>query len=170
MADKTNEAAQAVFKAQNELAGKGFSAAAAGFDQMTGMAKTGAEASQVEAQEARQAWDKMAGYAQIRSGKVVELAKEMAAVAASGEAGVKPEASELVREIMDGDAGFYGACAEYVTGVEQRRVDLMAGMLKANTVMMESGQEVVKSAFDYGQALMEWSVAMVKGTPAPTQE
>ncbi len=170
MADKMNEASQAVFKAQNELAGKGFSAAAAGFDQMTGMVKSGAEASQVEAREARQAWDGMMLYAQTRNGKVLELAREMTAVPASGGARVKPEVRELVREIMDGDAGFYGACAEYVTGVEQRRVELVAGMLRTNTALMESGQEVVKSAFDYGQALMGWSAAMVKGTPAPEQE
>ena len=166
MADKMNEAAQAVFKAQNELVGKGFSAAAAGFDQMAGTVKSGAEASQVEAREARQVWDGMLAYAQTRNGKIAELTKEMASVPASGDGGVKPEVGELVREIMEGDAGFYGACAEYLTGVEQRRVELMAGMLKANTAMMESGQEVVKSAFDYGQALMEWSVAIAKGAPA----
>lgn len=166
MADKMNEAAQAVFKAQNELMGKGFSAAAAGFDQMTGAVKSGAEASQVEAREARQAWEGMLAYAQTRNGKMVELAREMASVPASGDAGGKPEVGELVREVMKGDAGFYGACAEYVTDAEQRRVELVAGMLKANTAMMESGQEVVKSAFDYGQALMEWSVGIAKGAPA----
>ena len=170
MADKMNEAAQAVFKAQNELAAKGFSVAGAGFEQITGMAKSGAEASQVEAQEARQAWDGMMAYAQTRNGKVEELAREMTAVPASGDARVKPEVRELIQEIMDGDAGFYGACAEYMTGVEQRRVELVAGMLRMNTALMESGQEVVQSALDYGQALMEWSAAMVKGTPAPGQE
>ena len=165
MADKVNEASQAVFKAQNELAAKGFSAAGAGLDQMTGMVKTGVEATQVEAREARQAWDGMMSYAQTRNGKVEKLAREMTSVPASGDAGVKPEVGELVREIMEGDAGFYAACAEYVTGVEQRRVELMAGMLNANTALMESGQEVVKSAFDYGQALMEWSVGIAKGAP-----
>ena len=170
MADKMNKAAQAVFTAQNELAAKGFSAAGAGFEQMTGMAKSGAEASQIEARETRQAWDGMMAYVQTRNGKVLELAKEMASVPAPGDAGVKPEVRQLVREIMDGDAGFCGACAEYATGVEQRRVELMAGMLKANTAIMESGQEVVNSAFDYGQALMEWSAAIAKGTPAPKRE
>ena len=170
MADKITEASQAVFKAQNELAAKGLSAAGAGFEQMTGMARSGADASQVEARETRQAWDGMMAYVQTRNGKVLELAKEMASVPASGDAGVKPEVRQLVREIMDEDAGFYGACAEYVTGVEQRRVELMAGMLKANTAMMESGQDVVNSAFDYGQALMQWSVAIAKGTPEPEQD
>ena len=170
MADKMNEAAQAVFKAQSELAAKGFSAAEAGLGQMTGMAKSGAEASQVETRETRQAWDGMMAYAQTRNGKVAELVREMAAVPASGDARVKPEALELVREIMDGDSGFYAACAEYVTGVEQRRVELMAGMLQVNTAMMESGQDVLNSAFDYGQALMDWSVAMVKGPSASAQK
>ena len=170
MADKITEAAQAVFKAQNELATKGLSAAGAGFEQMKGMAKSGAEASQVESRETRQAWDGMMAYVQTRNGKVLELAKEMASFPASGDAGVKPEVRQLVREIMDGDAGFYGACTEYVTGVEQRRVDLMDGMLKANTAMMESGQDMARSVFDYGQALMEWSVAIAKGTPEPEQD
>ena len=170
MADKITEAAQAVFQAQNELIGKGFSVAGAGFDQMTGMARSGAEALQVEAREARQAWDGMLAYAQTRSGKAAELAKEMAAVPASGDAAMEPETRDLALEIAAGDSGFLRDYAEYVMGVEKRRVELMSGMLKTNTALVESGQDMAKSAFDYGQALIQWSAAITKGASPPEQD
>ncbi len=84
------------------------------------------------------------GCTRTRTGKLTELAREMAAVPASAVAGVKPEVRELVEEVIKGDAGFGKSWAEYVIGMEQRQVELMTGMTQANTVLLESAVDAYR--------------------------
>ena len=50
-----------------------------------------------------------------------------------------------------------------MAGVEQRRGAMAQDLLESNTQMIESGQEAMKSAMMYGEALMEWSLGTARG-------
>ena len=170
MADTVTETAAAMVNSCNDLMAKGFSVAGAGREQATLMAKSLAQASQVEGQEAGKAWQELMDYAQTRTGKMTGLAGEIAAMksfeAIRTSGGIKPETRELVEEAVKSDAGFCKSWAEYPMRIERRQVELMTGMWQPNAALMGSGQEMLKSAFDCGEAFLAWSMTMSKPTVA----
>ena len=52
---------------------------------------------------------------------------------------------------------------DYLSGAEARRSAAAQVMLESNAKVVESGQEAMKSAAKYGEALLDWSMESAKG-------
>ncbi len=164
MAATVNECAQEMVTAYNRMVSQGFAAARVGWEQSAATTNLMTEAVQAEQTASGKIWEASIGRAQDRSEKMAELTR---AFAAAPSAGVSLEANEMIDAIVAGDQEYFRACAEYAQGVEKRRAELTATMLKANTDLASAGQEMVESAMDYGRAFMDWSFAVGRGA-APT--
>ena len=164
MAATVTECAQEMVKAYNRMVSQGFAAARVGWEQSAATTKLMTEAFQAEQAASGKIWEETIGRARDRSGKMAELTR---AFAAAPGAGLNPEAKELIDSILAGDQEYFRACAQYTQGVEKRRAELTATMLKANTDLASAGQEMVESAMDCGRAFMDWSFAVGRGA-APT--
>ena len=164
MAATVTECAQEMVKAYNRMVSQGFTAARVGWEQSAATTKSMTEAFQAEQAASGKIWEASIGRARERSEKMAELTR---AFAASPNAGTSPEAKEIIDAIVAGDQEYFRACAEYAQGVEKRRAELTATMLKANTDLASAGQEMVESAMDCGRASMDWSFAVGRGA-APT--
>ena len=71
---------------------------------------------------------------------------------------------ELIKAYSDVMASGFAA---FNTGLQQNNA-FATGMMNTNVKMVESGQEFVKSAFKYGEAVVEWSMDAAKGmAPKP---
>ncbi|MDE2786718.1 MAG: hypothetical protein OXL37_08650 [Chloroflexota bacterium] len=164
MAVTVTECAQEMVKAYNRMVSEGFAAARVGWEQSAATTKLMTEAFQAEQAASGKIWEESIGRARERSEKMAELTKTFAA--APNVVG-SPEARELIDAIVAGDQEYLRACAEYAQGVEKRRAELTATMLKANTDLASAGQDMVDSAMDYGRACMDWSFAVGRGA-SPT--
>lgn len=164
MAATVTESAQEMVKAYNRMMSQGFAAARVGWGQSASTAGGMTEAVQAEQTAAGKIWEESIGRARDRSEKMTELTR---AFAAAPNAGINPEAKELMDAFIAGDQEYFRACAEYAQGVEKRRAELTATMLKVNTDLASAGQEMVESAMDCGRACMDWSFAVGRGA-APT--
>ena len=164
MPTTVTESAQELVKTYNEMMSRSFAAAQAGWEQTAAATKTMAEAAQTEQDAAGKVWERTIAHSRDRAEKMSELARSYSAAPASG---MNAETKEIVDGIVSADQEFFKSCAEYTLAVEQRRAGLAAEMIRANAGLTVSGQEVVKSAFDYGRALMDWSFAVTRGS-APT--
>ena len=164
MAATVTECAQEMVKAYNRMVSQGFTAARVGWEQSAATTRLMTEAVQSEQAASGKIWEESIGRARDRSEKLAELGR---AFAAAPNAAVNPDAKEMIDAIVAGDQEYFRACAEYAQGVEKRRAELTATMLKANTDMATAGQDMVESAMDYGRAFMDWSFAVSRGA-APT--
>ena len=164
MAATVTESAQEMVKAYNRMVSQGFVAARMGWEQSAATTKLMTEAFQAEQAASGKIWEESIGRARDRSEKMAELTRTFAA---SPNAGINPEAKELMDAVVAGDQEYLRSCAQYAQGVEKRRAELTATMLKANTDLASAGQEMVESAMDYGRAFMDWSFAVGRGS-APT--
>ena len=164
MAATVTECAQEMVKTYNAMMTQGFAAARAGWEQSAAASKLMTEAFQAEQTASGKIWEQSISRARDRSEKMAELIRVLAA---SPNAGGSPEAKELVDAIVAGDQEYFRACADYARGVEKRRAELSATMLKANTDLATAGQTMVESAMDYGRAFMDWSFAVGRGS-SPT--
>ncbi len=95
------------------------------------------------------------------------MAKLTRKFAANPNASMTHETKELIDGIVTNDQQLFKSCAEYAQGVEQRRAQLTASMLRANAEFVASAQGLAKSAFDCSHAFMDWSFAVARGS-APT--
>lgn len=161
MAATVTESAQEMVKAYNQMVSQGFAAARVGWEQSAATTKLMTEAFQAEQAASGKIWEETIGHARDRSEKMAELTRTFAA---SPTAGVNPEAKELMDAIVAGDQEYFRACAEYGQGVERRRAELTATMLKANTDLASCGQDMVESAMEYGRAYMDWAFAVSRGS------
>ena len=164
VATTVTECAQEMVKAYNQMVSQGFAAARVGWEQSAATARLMTEAAQAEQTACGKIWEESIGRARDRSEKMAELTRVFAA---SPNAGINPEAKELMDAIIAGDQEYFRTCAEYAQGVEKRRAELTAAMLKANTDLASAGQEMVQDTMDYGRAFMDWSFAASRGS-APT--
>ena len=164
VAATVTESAQEMVKAYNQMVSQGFAAARVGWEQSAATTKLMTEAFQAEQAASGKIWEVSIGRARDRSEKLAELAKVFAAAPTTG---TNPEARELIETIVAGDQEYFRACAEYAQGMEKRRAELTATMLKSNADLASVGQEMVESAMDYGRAFMDWSFAVGRGA-APT--
>ena len=164
MATTVTECAQEMVKAYNQMVSQGFAAARMGWEQSAATTRLMTEAFQAEQAASGKIWEDSIGRTRDRSEKLAELTR---AFVATPNAGINPEAKELMDTIIAGDQEYFRTCAEYAQGVEKRRAELTATVLKANTDLASAGQEMVESAMDYGRAYMDWSFAVSRGS-APT--
>ena len=161
VAATVTECAQEMVKAYNRMVSQGFAAARVGWEQSAATTRLMTEAFQAEQEASGKIWETSISRGRDRSEKMAELTR---ALAAAPNAGVSPEAREMIDAIVAGDQEYFRACAEYAQGVEKRRAELPATMLKANTDLASAGQEMVKSAMEYGRAFMDWSFAVNRGS------
>lgn len=161
VAATVTESAQEMVKAYNQMVSQGLAAARAGWEQSAATSKLMTEAFQAEQAASGKIWEESIGRARDRSEKVAELTGTFAA---SPTAGASPEARELMDAIVAGDQDYFRSCAEYAQGVEKRRAELTATMLKANTHLASCGQDMVDSAMEYGRAYMDWAFAVSRGS------
>ena len=164
MAATVTECAQEMVRAYNQMVSQGLAAARVGWEQSAATTRLMTEAFQAEQTASGKIWEQSIGRARDRSEKMAELAR---AFAASPTAGVSPEAKGLMDAILTGDQEYFRACAEYAQGGENRRAELTATMLQANTDLASAGQAMVESAMDYGRAFIDWSFAVGRGA-SPT--
>ena len=155
------ECAQEMVKAYNRMVSQGFAAARTGWEQSAATTKLMTDAFQAEQTASGKIWEESIGRARDRSEKMAELTRTFTA---NPNAGINPEAKQLMDAIVAGDQEYLRSCAEYARGVEKRRADLTATMLKANIDLASAGQETVESAMDYGRAFMDWSFAVSRGS------
>lgn len=164
MAATVTECAQEMVRAYNQMVSQGFAAARMGWEQSASTARVMTEAIQAEQTAAGKIWEESIGRGRDRSERMAELAR---AFTAAPNSGVNAEAREMIDGIVAGDQEYFRACAEYAQGVEKRRAELTAAMLKANTDLASASQEMVEGALDYGRAFMDWSFAVGRGaTPS----
>ena len=164
MAATVTECAQEMVKAYNQMVSQSFAAARVGWEQSAATTKLMTEAFQAEQAASGKIWETSIGRARERSEKMAELTRTLAAAPS---AGVSPETKEMIDAIVAGDQEYLLACAEYAQGVEKRRADLTATMLKANTDLASCGQDMVESAMEYGRAYMDWTFAVSRGSTPP---
>ena len=160
VAATVTECAQEMVTAYNRMVSQGFAAARMGWEQSASTTKVMTEAVQAEQTAAGKIWEESIGRARDRSEKMAELTR---AFTAAPNAGVNAETKEMIDGIVAGDQEYFRACAEYAQGVEKRRAELTATMLKANTDLASAGQEMVESAMGCGRAFMDWSFAVGRG-------
>jgi hypothetical protein len=158
------ECAQELVKTYNEMVSQGFTAARAGWEQAASNAKGVAETSQTEQAAAGKIWEETIACSRDHTEKMAKLTRKFAA---NPNASMTDETKELIDGIVTNDQQLFKSCAEYAQGVEQRRAQLTASMLRANAEFVASAQGLAKSAFDCSHAFMDWSFAVARGS-APT--
>ena len=169
MAGTIQEHAEEIVKAYNQIVKQGVAAIETGWGQTTAAAKKFAAASQTEMEEAGKTWESVVNDAQSRNEKLADMLKEPATFASSGEAGFKPETKELVDQLIEGAKSYSQSWTGYLAGLEKRQVVFLKGLSETNSKIIESSQDLAKSAAVYGEAVLEWSNEVAKGVSQKTE-
>ena len=167
MSDKATRSAEELAQAYNKAIASGFAVADAGIAQATAAVKMFTDAAQTERDEYGKAVEQAATHARARGENLAGVMQSMTATAKSGAPAFTSEAKESVSKLIEGEMAFYQAWTkgwiDYLSGVEARRSAAAQAMLDSNAKVVESGQEAMKSAAKYGEALMDWSMESAKG-------
>ena len=167
MAGKATKSAEELIQAYNQAVSSSFAATDAGMAQTTAAIKTFTEALQTERDEYGKAVEKSVSHARTRGENLAGVMQSMAAMPVSGAPSFTPEAKESVSKLIEGEMDFYQSFTkswiDYLAEMEARRSAAAQAMLESNVKMIESGQEVMKSAVKYGEACMEWSQETANG-------
>ena len=167
MADKATKSAEELAQAYNKAIASGFAVADAGIAQTTAAVKMFTDAVQTERDEYGKAIEQAVTHARARSESLASVMQSMTAIPKSGAPAFTPEAKESVNKLVESEMAFYQAWTkgwmDYLSGAEARRSAAAQAMLESNAKLVESGQEAMKSAAKYGEALMDWSMESAKG-------
>ena len=168
MATTDTNSAEELVQAYNQAISSSFAAVDAGMAQATAAAKVVTEAVQTERDQYGKVVEQAAGHARARGENAVGVMQSMAGIPATGATTYADEAKKSVSKLIEGEMAFYQAWTkgwmDYLTGIEERRSAASKAVLESNVKMLESSQEVAKSAAKYGEALMQWSLDNAKGT------
>ena len=167
MADKANNGPEELMQAYNKAVASGFEVVNAGMAQSSSTLKSFTDAVETERDEYGKVVEQAASLARTRGESMISLMQNMSTVPGPGIPGFSEEARKSVSELIQGEITFSQNLAktwmEYLTGVETRRNAAAREMLERNAKMMESGQEAVKSAAKYGEAVLDWTVENANG-------
>ena len=163
MASTTQEHAEELFKAYNQVIKQGITTIETGWEQTTAAAKQFAEASQTEMAAAGKTWELVINNVHSRNEKLADMLKDQAAFPSSGAAGFKPETKELVDQLIEGAKSFTQSWTGYLAGLEERQLAFLKALSETNSKIIESSQDLAKSAAVYGEAVLEWSNEAAKG-------
>lgn len=167
MADKATKSAEELAQAYNKAIASGFAVADAGIAQTTATVKVFTDTVQTERDEYGKAVEQAAAHARARGENLASVMQSMAAAPKSVASAFTPEAREAVNKLIEGETAFYQAWTkgwmDYLSGAEARRSAAAQVMLESNAKVVESGQEAMKSAAKYGEALLDWSMESAKG-------
>ena len=157
------ERTEELSKAYKQVISLGFAALETGWEQTTAAAKLFATASQTESDEAGKNWKAAVNQAQSRNEKLADILKDTATFPAPDAAGFKPETKELVDQLIEGGKSLSHSWTEYLTGLEKRQAALLKGLSESNSKIIESSQDLAKSAAAYSEAFLEWSREAAQG-------
>ena len=167
MADKATRSAEELAQAYKKAIASGFAVADAGIAQTTAAVKMFTDVVQTERDEYGKAVEQAVTHARARGENLAGVMQNMTATPRSGASAFTPEAREAVNKLVEGEMAFYQAWTkgwmDYLSGIEARRSAAAQAMLESNAKVVESGQEAMKSAAKYGEALMDWSMESAKG-------
>ena len=163
MAVTNQKHGEELVKAYNQVIKQGVAAIETGWEQTTAAAKQFAAATQAEMEETGKTWESVVNQAQSRNEKLADTLKDQATFPSSGEAGFKPETKELVDQLIEGAKSYSQSWTGYLAGLEKRQAAFLKGLSEANSKMIESSQDLAKSAAVYGEAVLEWSNEAAKG-------
>ena len=168
MAGTDTNSAQELIEAYNQAISSAFTVAGTNMTQATEAAKVVADAAQTERNEYGKTVEEAVGHSRKRGENIAGAMRSFTATPANGEPSFSPEAKESIDKLIQGEMDFYQSFTkswtDYLTGLEERRSAAAKAMLEGNAKMIESGQEVAKSAAKYGEALMQWSLDNAKAT------
>ncbi len=163
MADTKKENNEELVETYNQVIKQGIAAIETGWEQTTAAANRFAAASQTEMEEAGKTLEAATSQAQSRNEKLADILKDTAAFTSSGAAGFKPETKELVDQLIEGAKSFSQSWTGYLAGLEKRQVAFLKGLSETNSKIIESSQDLAKSAAVYGETVLEWSNKAAKG-------
>ena len=166
MAVTSQEGAEEIVKAYNQVIKQGIAALETGWEQTTAAAKQFAAASQTEMEETGKTWESVINQAQSRNEKLADVLKDPATFPSSGAAGSKPDTKELIGQLIEGAKSYSQSWTGYLAGLEKRQVAFLKGMSETNSKIIESSQDLAKTAAAYGEAVLEWSNEEAKGVSA----
>ena len=157
MAVTAQEHAEELVKAYNQVIKQGIAVIETGWEQTTAAAKQFAAASQTEMEEAGKTWESAVNQAQSRNEKLTDMLKDPATFPSSGAASFKPETKELVDQLIEGAKSYSQSWTGYLAGLEKRQVAFLKGLSETNSKIIESSQDLAKSAAVCSEAFLEWS-------------
>ena len=157
MTDQTQEHSGDLSRAYDQMIKHGIAAIETGWEQTTAAAKQFAAASQTEMEETGKTWESVINQAQSRNEKLADVPKDPATFPSSGAAGFKPETKELIGQLIEGAKSYSQSWTGYLAGLEKRQVAFLKGLSETNSKIIESSQDLAKTASAYGEAVLEWS-------------
>ena len=168
MAVTTQEHAEELVKSYNQVIKQGIAAIETGWEQTTAAAKQFASASQTAMDEVGKTLESVINQARSRNEKLADMLKDPATFKSSGAAGFKPETKELVDQLIEGAKSYSQSWTGYLAGLEKRQVAFLKGLSEANSKIIESSQDLAKSAAVYSEAFLEVSREAAKGVSTKT--
>ena len=169
MTDQTQEDSGERSRAYDQMIKHGIAAIETGWEQTTAAAKLFAAASRTEMDEAGKTWGVTVNAARDRNEKITDLLKDPATFSPPGGTGLRSETKELVDNVIEGAKSFSQSWTGYLAGLEQRQADVIEGMSEANSKIIESSQDLAKSAVAYGESVLASSQGAAKPV-APQDE
>ena len=167
MADKETKSADELAQAYKKAIASGFAVADASIAQSSAAVKMFSDAMQTERNEYGKAVEQVVGHARTRGENLASVMQGMTTAPSSGATPFGPDAKESVGKLIEGEMAFYQAWTkgwmDYLSGAEARRSAAAQAMLESNAKVVASGQEAMKSAAKYGEALVDWSMESAKG-------
>ena len=169
MTDQTQEHSGDLSRAYDQMIKHGIAAIETGWEQTTAAAKLFAASSRTEMDEAGKTWGVAVNAARDRNEKITDLLKDPATFSPPGGTGLRSETKELVDQMIEGAKSFSQSWTGHLTGLEQRQADFIKGMSMGNSKIIESSQDLAKSAVAYGESVLASSQGAAKPV-APQDE
>lgn len=153
----------------NQVIKRGITAIETGWQQTMAAAKQFAEASQAEMDAAGKTWESVVNQAQRRNEELAGLFKTPATFPSSGSAGFESETTEMVDQLIEDAKSYSQSWTGYLAGLEKRQAAFLKGLPETNSKIVESSQELAKSAAVYSEAFLQWSREAAKGVSTKTK-
>lgn len=167
MAGTATKSAEELVQAYNQAISSSFAVADAGIAQSTATAKMAADAVQKERDEYGKVVEQALGHVRARGENMAAVVQGFAAIPMNAAPAFTPEVKESVNRLIEGEMAFYQAWTQgwmdYLAGFEERRTAADKAMVESNAKVVESSQEAVRSAVQYGGAFVDWCQESANG-------
>lgn len=170
MADTTQEHEEELIKAYDQVIKQGVTAIETGWEQTTAAAKQFAAASQAEMEEAGKTWESAINDAKGRNENLADALKDPALFQSYGAGGFKPETNGLIDQLIEGSKSYSQYWSGYLAGLEKRQTAFLKGLSETNSKIIESSQDLAKSAVVYGEAVLAQSNGAAKGVSTKSDD
>ncbi len=120
-------------------------------------------------EEAGKTWESVVNQAQRHNEELAGLFKNPATFPSSGSAGFEPETTEMVDQLIEDAKSYSQSWTGYLAGLEKRQAAFLKGLPETNSKIVESNQELAKSAAVYSEAFFQLSRNAAKGVSTKTK-